>query len=151
MLLYAVQQSKEIVIGSDHAGFEMKSALVKSLTSWGCQVHDIGVVDQSSADYPDIAQALSKQLAGSSALGILICGSGIGMSIAANRHQGVRAALCHEPFGAQMARRHNDANCLCLGSRWIGFGIAEETVKAFLTHEFEGGRHQRRVDKIDHP
>jgi ribose 5-phosphate isomerase B len=139
-----------IVIASDHAGVELKSQLVGFITETGDEVRDLGPAATSSVDYPDFAHAVAEAVAGGEAdRGILICGTGIGMSLAANRHQGVRAALCHDAFTAEMARLHNDANVLCLGARTTGPGVAEQIVRIFLETPFEGGRHQRRVEKIE--
>ena len=141
----------KIIIGSDHAGFPLKEACRRFLeqeTDHG--VKDVGVFDPSSADYAGIALEVARGVAGGQFhRGILICGTGIGMSIAANRRRGVRAALCHDLYTARLARQHNDANVLAMGGRVIGEGLALEMVELFLTTAFEGGRHQRRVDQID--
>ena len=141
----------DIIIGSDHAGFTLKEKCKKLLTDeLGYDVRDVGVYDTQSSDYPDIAKELAGAVsAGDFEKGILICGAGIGMSIAANRFKGVNAALCHNLYTADMCRKHNNANILVLGARVIGEGLALEMVKIFLTTEFEGGRHQVRIDKID--
>lgn len=142
--------AKSIAIASDHAGFPLKEELKGVLEGWGIAVTDLGTYDTASIDYPDYAHKLCKAvLAGEAPLGILVCGTGIGMSMAANRHAGIRAALCTDPYQAKMTRLHNDANVLCLGARVLGGGLAEDTVRAFLTHAFEGGRHGRRVEKIE--
>lgn len=139
-----------IVVGSDHAGSSLKRALVERLGARGWTVEDVGTHDERSCDYPDFAHALARRVtAGTAALGLLVCGSGVGMSIAANRHAGVRAVVCSEPYSAAMARRHNDANVLCLGSRVVGLGLAEQILDAFLEGAFEGGRHALRVGKIE--
>jgi len=139
-----------IVIASDHAGFELKRHLVLRLEVSGVRHEDLGVHDETSADYPDLAHALAAAVAGGRAeRGVLVCGTGIGMSMAANRHPGIRAALCHDAFTAEMARRHNDANVLCLGARVLGTGVAEQVLEIFLATPFEGGRHARRVGKIE--
>lgn len=139
-----------IVIASDHAGVELKQQIVELIRAGGREVRDLGPADASSVDYPDFAHAVSSVVAaGDAEMGILICGTGIGMSLAANRHRGVRAALCHDAFTAEMARRHNDANVLCLGARVTGAGVAEQVVELFLDTPFEGGRHQRRVALIE--
>jgi len=138
-----------IAIGSDHAGFDLKEELIPFLKAAGHAVEDMGTSGRESCDYPDFARAVAEAVAqGRHERGILICGTGIGMSIAANKVAGVRAALCAEPFSARLAREHNDANVLCLGARVIGPGLAQAIVAAFLEGQFEGGRHQRRVDKI---
>ena len=139
-----------IVIASDHAGVELKAALLEAIRVAGREARDLGPVDTTSVDYPDFAHLVADAVAsGEAAMGVLICGTGIGMSLSANRHRGVRAALCHDAFTAEMARRHNDANVLCVGARVIGGGVAEQVVEVFLSTSFEGGRHQRRVDLIE--
>jgi ribose 5-phosphate isomerase B len=139
-----------IVIASDHAGVELKARIVQILSESGHEVRDLGPADATSVDYPDFAHLVASAVsAGEAERGILICGTGIGMSMAANRHPGVRAALCHDAFTAEMARLHNDANVLCIGGRTTGIGVAEQIVQLFLDTPFEGGRHQRRVDKIE--
>ncbi len=139
-----------IAIASDHAGVSLKSLIIAVLEGAGQEVRDLGPASEESVDYPDFAHRLADEVAaGSARLGILICGTGIGMSMAANRHPGVRAALCHDAFTAEMARRHNDANVLCLGARVLGAGVAEQVVRVFLDHRFDGGRHGRRVAKIE--
>ena len=139
-----------IVIASDHAGVDLKARIVELIGEAGHDVRDLGPEDTTSVDYPDFAHAVAGAVAaGEAERGILICGTGIGMSLAANRHPHVRAALCHDAFTAEMARRHNDANVLCMGARVIGVGVAEQVVRIFLDTPFEGGRHQRRVDLIE--
>jgi ribose 5-phosphate isomerase B len=139
-----------IALGSDHAGFALKRELQAFLAKRGESVVDVGCHDEQSCDYPDFAHALATGLReGRYRMGILVCGTGVGMSMAANRHAGVRAALCSDEFTARMAREHNDANVLCVGSRVVGPGLAQEIVRAFLEGRFEGGRHARRVGKID--
>jgi ribose 5-phosphate isomerase B len=139
-----------IAIASDHAGIGLKAELVQALTGLGHEVEDLGPSDATSVDYPDYAHLLARAVSdGRIGRGILICGTGIGMSMAANRHPGVRAALCHDAFTAEMARRHNDANILCLGARVIGSGVAEQIAAVFLSTPFDGDRHQRRVSKIE--
>ena len=139
-----------IVIASDHAGVGLKTRLVELIGEAGHEIRDLGPADTSSVDYPDFAHAVARALtSGEAERGILICGTGIGMSLAANRHTEVRAALCHDAFTAEMARRHNDANVLCIGARSTGPGVAEQIVQIFLETPFEGGRHQRRVEKIE--
>lgn len=136
-----------VFIASDHAGFDLKEILKHDIAALGCSVKDLGPKDTASVDYPDFAHALAKEISGN-AKGILICGSGIGMSIAANRHKHIRAALCHNGLEASLTRRHNNANVLCLGARIIGVEVAKDIVKTFLTTEFEGGRHQTRIEKL---
>jgi ribose 5-phosphate isomerase B len=139
-----------IIIGSDHAGFALKVVLVPFLTKVGHTVTDLGPNDTTSVDYPDYAKAVCRQvLADPGAFGILICGTGLGMSMAANRMPGIRAAVCVNEYLARMARRHNNANVLCLGERVVGQGLASSIVEVFLATAFEGGRHQRRVDGIE--
>ena len=139
-----------IVIASDHAGVEYKSALSEIIRAGGREVHDLGPADTVSVDYPDFAHLVAGAVArGEAEMGVLICGTGIGMSLSANRHRGVRAALCHDAFTTEMSRRHNDANVICIGARVIGLGVAEQMVRIFLETPFEGGRHQRRVERIE--
>ncbi len=139
-----------ILIASDHAAVELKRYLVSFLTDMSHEVRDLGTDGEESVDYPDFAHRLAEGiLAGDAVQGILICGTGLGMSMSANRHPGIRAALCHDAYTAGMARKHNDANVLCLGARVLGTGVAEQIVRVFLSTPFEGGRHQRRVDKIE--
>ena len=139
-----------IVVASDHAAVELKRRVVELLAARGEPYTDLGPADDRSVDYPDYAHRLVAEItAGRAERGILICGTGIGMSMAANRHPGIRAALCHDAYTAEMARRHNDANVLCLGARVLGTGVAEQVVEVFLATAFEEGRHQRRVTKIE--
>lgn len=143
-------RGRNLLIASDHAGFALKQALGAALTEWGVTVEDLGPFDTASVDYPEYAHVLATRIVHQpAALGVLVCGTGIGMSMAANRHVGIRAAVCTDPYQARMTRLHNDANVLCLGERVIGAGMAEDTLRVFLETEFEGGRHQRRVSKID--
>lgn len=140
---------RTLFLGSDHGGFGLKQELVQILTAAGYAVEDCGVHDPASVDYPDIAKTVCEGvLARPHSFGVLCCGTGIGMSIAANKIDGIRAALCSETYSAKMARVHNDANVLCLGARVIGVELAREVALAFLSVEFEGGRHARRVEKI---
>jgi ribose 5-phosphate isomerase B len=140
----------KIAIGSDHAGFEAKDAIVKQVGELGHQVQDLGVNSPDSVDYPEYAHIVAAKVAdGQAELGILVCGSGIGMSIAANKVSGVRAALCGGEYAARMSRQHNDANILCLGARVTGADLIESMVRIFLATSFEGGRHQVRVDKME--
>ena len=139
----------KIAIGCDHGGFEHKNAIAEHLKENGYTVEDFGIYEQTSVDYPDIAEKLSKSVAaGENELGILVCGTGIGMSIAANKVKGIRAAACSDHYSAKYTRLHNNANVLCLGGRVIGIGTAIELAEIFVKTEFEGGRHQRRIDKI---
>jgi len=143
--------SKTLIVGSDHAGLELKRELGSLAAHLGYEVVDLGTYTPESIDYPDYAHEVASAVARGEGLGLLVCGTGLGMSMAANRHPGVRAALCGDIFSASMARRHNDANLLCLGARVVGGGLAAEILKAFLSACFEGGRHERRVNKIDLP
>ncbi|MFP6742342.1 MAG: ribose 5-phosphate isomerase B [Alphaproteobacteria bacterium] len=138
-----------IVIASDHAGFELKEVLRGELESLGFDVHDLGTHNTDSVDYPDFAHALATAVVdGEAPRGVLLCGNGIGASIAANRHGGVRAALCHDTDAALMCRKHNNANVLVLGGRVIAPDVAKECLHIFLDTAFEGGRHTRRVAKL---
>ena len=140
----------KIAMGCDHGGFVLKNEIVPFLVSAGHEVHDVGCYSEESVDYPEIADKVCKELTeGRSVYGILICGTGIGMSIAANRYRQIRAALCHEAFTARMSREHNDANILCLGARVLGVGIALDIVKTWLEAEFAGGRHLRRITLME--
>jgi ribose 5-phosphate isomerase B len=140
----------KLAIGCDHGGFELKEEVLKFIrTVANIEVSDFGPADKGAVDYPDfgakVAEAVSN---GSMDRGVLICGTGIGMSMVANRFPRVRAALCHDHFTAQMSREHNDANVLVMGERVIGKGVALEIVKTWLDTEFAGGRHQKRLDKM---
>ena len=137
-----------IAIGCDHAAVELKQAIKAYLDEQNIQYIDLGT-DGEPCDYPDIAKAVAEKItSGECELGILLCGTGIGMSIAANKIKGIRAAVCSDEFSAKYTRLHNDANILCMGARVIGPGLAVELADIFLHTGFEGGRHQRRVDKI---
>lgn len=140
----------KLAIGADHGGFELKQEVIKYLqTVKTVEVSDFGAASKDSVDYPDYGKKVSEAVSNKVVdRGILICGTGIGMSIVANRYPKVRAALCHDHFTARMSRLHNDANVLVLGERVIGKGVALEIVKTWLETEFEGGRHQLRLDKI---
>ena len=138
---------EKIVIGSDHAGYELKLKVIDHLEERGILVVDVGSDSVDRCDYPVYADALCKKIQlGECELGILVCGTGIGMSIAANKIRGIRAACCNEIFTAEITRRHNNTNVLCMGARVIGEEVAYKVVDAFLEAEFEGGKHQRRVD-----
>jgi len=138
-----------IAIGSDHAGFRLKQVLLEHVASLGHESSDFGCPDETSVDYPDFAVPLAQAvIAGEQDMGILICSTGVGMSIAANKLKGIRAALCHDTFSARRARQHTDANILCLGSWCIGEGAARDVVETFLNGEFQGGRHVRRLEKV---
>jgi len=140
-----------IIIGSDHAGFALKETCKAHLESEGTyQVTDIGVFSRESSDYPKIARQAAQAVSrGEYSRGILICGSGIGMSMVANRYRGVRAALCHNIYSARLSRLHNDANILAMGERVLGEGLALEILDVFLQTGFEGGRHKARIDQFD--
>lgn len=140
---------EKLFVGSDHAGLDLKRELLGVAAELGYAAVDLGTHTSDSTDYPDYAHQVSSAVARGEGLGLLVCGTGLGMSMAANRHRGVRAALCGDMFSASMARKHNDANVICIGARVVGPGLAAEILKAFLSAEFEGGRHQRRVQKID--
>jgi ribose 5-phosphate isomerase B len=138
-----------IAIACDHGGFEYKEILKSDLEKMGYEVADLGCYDGSSVDYPDYANKLADTLKeGLAQRGVLVCGSGIGMSIAANRHIHIRAALVHDALTARLCREHNNANVLVLGGRTTGIAVAQDCLKVFLETEFEGDRHQRRVDKM---
>ena len=138
-----------LVIGSDHGGFLLKQEIKKHLEEKGVDFVDVGCYDENSVDYPDVAKAACDKItSGECDIGILICGTGIGIGIAANKVPGVRAALCHDTFSAHAAREHNNANILTMGERIIGPGLALDIVDAFLAADFAGGRHERRVGEI---
>ena len=137
-----------VFIGSDHGGFDMKEAVKLFLKEKGVEFEDIGTHSSDSCDYPDVAKKLALSVAKNGEKGILICGSGIGMSIAANKVDGIRCALCHDAYTAEYSRRHNDANIIAFGGRTTGVEIAKQMIDIFLDTEFEGGRHKRRIDKI---
>ncbi|MGB5987674.1 MAG: ribose 5-phosphate isomerase B [Desulfobacterales bacterium] len=139
-----------IILGCDHAAVELKNQIKDFLETQGIAVTDVGTQGPGSVDYPDFGHQVACRVAkGEFQRGILLCGTGIGMSMAANRHRGVRAALCHDLFAAKMSRLHNDANLLVLGGRVVGDVLACEIVRTFLETPFEGGRHQQRIDKLD--
>ena len=139
----------KIAVGCDHGGLEHKNAIAEHLKERGFEVTDYGIYEQKSVDYPEIAQKLCDGIVnGDNELGILVCGTGIGMSIAANKVNGIRAAACSEHFSAKYTRLHNNSNVLCLGGRVIGVGTAIELADLFVDTQFEGGRHQRRIDMI---
>lgn len=142
-------ENKVIPIGADHAGYELKQYLIEYLTSKGYQLKDFGCHSEKSIDYPDYGHPVAEMVQENKGmLGILICGSGNGINMTANKHQGVRSALCWKKEIAELARQHNDANIIALPARFISKNEAVEMVEAFLQTEFEGGRHQRRIDKI---
>ena len=140
---------KRVFLASDHAGFVLKKRISKFLTTKGIKILDLGTKNSSSVDYPDFAHLLAKKMkAKNNNIGILVCGSGIGMSMAANRHKNIRAALCHNAKSAKLSRMHNNANVIALGSRLIKKDAALKCVNIFLKTEFEGGRHLKRIKKI---
>ena len=142
-------RSDTIAIASDHGGYELKTSLIKDIEARGLTVIDLGTDGPDSVDYPDFADALARVIRdGKAARGILLCGSGIGISIAANRHPELRAALVHDGLTARLARQHNDANVLVMGGRLVGPELAKDCLDVFLKTEFEGGRHARRVAKM---
>mgnify|MGYP004629806657 FL=1 len=139
-----------LVIGCDHGGFELKNIIIKHLQDEGKEVFDVGCFSAESVDYPVIAKELCKKITdGEADLGILVCGTGIGMSMAANKIKGIRAACCSDTFSARLTRNHNNANVLCLGGRVVGPGLALDLVDNFVNAEFEGGRHQRSIDMLE--
>ena len=141
---------KKIAFGCDHGGFDYKEAVIKHLQDKGIEVIDCGCDSTASVDYPIYADKVCKEITDKNAeLGILICGTGIGMSIAANKHKGIRAACCENTFSARMTRAHNDTNILCLGARVIGCGLALDMIDLFVETEFMGERHQKRVDMLN--
>jgi len=138
-----------VAIAADHAGFELKAVLKQELAAMGYEVLDLGTDGPDSVDYPDFADALAEAVeSGQVGRGVLVCGSGIGIAMAANRHKGVRAAPCRDVTAARLSRQHNDANVLALGARLVGVEVAKECLRTFFSTAFEGGRHQRRVDKM---
>lgn len=141
---------KKIVIGNDHAAIELKNKIMEYVKELGYDVVNVGIDENAPCDYPDYAYKVCKEISGGNAdLGILICGTGVGMSIAANKYKGIRACCCSEPYSARLSREHNDANVICFGARVVGIEIAKEIVKAFLNGEFLGAHHVARIDKIN--
>lgn len=139
----------KIAVGCDHGGVELKNEIIRYLESENYEVKDFGTYSTESCDYPDIAQPVAEAVAAKEfEFGILICGTGIGIGIAANKVPGIRAALCSDTFSAHATREHNNANILTMGQRVVGPGLAIDIVKTFLSAEFEGDRHQKRIDKI---
>lgn len=138
-----------IAFGADHAGYELKDHLVSIAREWGHEVTDLGTNGPDSVDYPDFAKAVASRVVdGEADYGVILCSNGVGISISANKVPGIRCALCHTSWGAARARQHANANMLALGAWEIGRGVAEEILRAFLSNEFEGGRHERRVGKM---
>ena len=139
----------KVALGCDHAGFALKETVARALAEAGATVVDLGTYSTDSVDYPDFAERVARAVAsGEADRGVVLCGTGIGVSIAANKIPGVRAALCHDTFSARMSRAHNDANVLAMGARVVGAGLAAEIVAAWMGAELEGGRHAARVEKI---
>lgn len=140
---------KKITIGCDHAAYDLKLQVIQHLNDRGIEVIDVGTNSKESCHYPTFAHAVCKNVQdGVTELGILICGTGIGMSMAANKHRGIRAAACSDTFSARLTRQHNDANILCFGERVVGIGLALDLVDNFIDTDFEGGKHKTRVDMI---
>lgn len=139
----------QIIIGSDHGGYSLKNKIVEHLKEQGIEIIDAGCYSEESCDYPVIAKAVAKQVLETGVRGILVCGTGIGMSIAANRFKGIRASHCTDTFTARMTRMHNNSNILCLGERITGSGLALDIVDIWINTEFEGGRHSRRIDMLE--
>ena len=141
---------KKIVLGADHGGYELKNIIKAHLEARGFEAVDVGTNSGESCDYPVFASRLCAKIqSGEADLGILVCGTGIGMSMAANKHKGIRAACCENTFSARMTRAHNDTNILCLGARVIGCGLALDMIDLFIETEFMGDRHQKRVDMLN--
>ena len=139
----------KITIGSDHGAVELKEAVKNVLADMKIEFNDVGTFGTDSVDYPDIAEKVCAEVvSGKSERGIVLCGTGIGISIAANKIKGIRCALCNDVYSAKKSREHNNANVLAMGGRVLGVGLAEEIVRAWFTAEFEGGRHERRINKI---
>lgn len=140
----------DIVVVSDHAGYELKESVKEYLTSLGHNVIDCGTNSKDSVDYPDFADAAAKKIVnGEAERGVFICGTGIGISIAANRHKGIRAALCSDIYSTRLSRQHNNANVLAMGANIVALPLAKEMINVWLSEVFEGGRHERRVCKLD--
>jgi ribose 5-phosphate isomerase B len=140
---------KPIAVASDHAGYDLKTMLSRELAEMGYEVLDLGTDGPQSVDYPDFADALARAVrAGEAERGVLICGTGIGIAMAANRHPGIRAAVCWDETSARLTREHNDANVMALGARLLGPEVAKDCLRTFLSTEFAGGRHARRVAKL---
>lgn len=139
----------KIALGSDHGGINLKRAIIKHLEEQGIEIKDFGTYTKESCDYPEFALKVAEEVAAKNYdYGVLVCGTGIGVSISANKVPGIRAALCHNTFSAHATREHNNANVLALGERVVGIGLALDIVDTFVKTDFEGGRHERRVNKI---
>lgn len=143
------EQNMKIIIGSDHGGYSLKNLIIAHLEQQGVEVQDMGCYSEDSCDYPVIAKEVAKEVLLTKNRGILICGTGIGMSMAANKFKGIRASLCGDTYSARMTRKHNDSNVLCLGERVIGPGLAFDIVDIWLVTEFEGGRHKNRINMLE--
>ena len=139
----------KIIIGSDHGGFNLKTVIIEHLKNLSYEIEDLGCYTCDACDYPIVAQSVVTQVLKTKAKGILVCGTGIGVSIAANRYKGIRASHCTDTFTARMTRLHNDSNVLCLGERITGTGLALDIVDIWLNTEFEGGRHKKRIDLLE--
>ena len=140
---------KKILLGSDHGGYNLKNTIKMHLEELGYELLDCGCYSPDSCDYPEIANEVVQQVLHTGLTGILVCGTGIGMSIAANRFKGIRASHCTDTYTARMTRMHNDSNILCLGERITGFGLAIDIVDVWLNTKFEGGRHQKRINMLE--
>ncbi len=140
--------TERVILGSDHGGFQLKCEIIKHLKEQGYEVYDVGCYSEESCDYPVIAKAVVQEVLKTSDKAVLVCGTGIGMSIAANRFDGIRASHCTDTFSARMTRLHNDSNILCLGERITGTGLALDIVDIWMNTGFEGGRHKNRIDMI---
>ncbi len=140
--------TERVILGSDHGGFQLKCEIIKHLKEQGYEVYDVGCYSEESCDYPVIAKAVVQEVLKTSDKAVLVCGTGIGMSIAANRFDGIRASHCTDTFSARMTRMHNDSNILCLGERITGTGLALDIVDIWMNTGFEGGRHKNRIDMI---
>lgn len=144
-----MEKKPKLVIGCDHAAVELKNKVIAHIRELGYDITDVGTYTSDSCNYPDIAEAACKKIQnGEAAMGVLICGTGIGMSMSANKMRGIRAACCSDAFSAKATRSHNNANVLCFGARVVGEGVAMTLVDAFLSTEYEGGRHQTRIDMM---
>jgi ribose 5-phosphate isomerase B len=142
-------KTNKVIIGCDHAGYYLKLQVIEHLKEKGVEYVDVGTNSPDSCHYPEFAHAVCEKVQhGEAPVGILICGTGVGMSMAANKHRGIRAAICSDTFSASATRLHNDANVLCFGARVVGEGVAMQLVDAFIGTEYEGGRHQSRVDML---
>ena len=148
-LLQRGKISMKVILGSDHGGFSLKTIIAAHLEQQGIAVEDVGCYSEDSCDYPVIAKEVAKKVLLEAGRGILVCGTGIGMSIAANKFKGIRASLCSDTYSARMTRKHNNSNVLCLGERVIGPGLALDIVDEWLVTDFEGGRHERRVNMLE--